>query len=1274
MSLPAPTRNRAFSRLRPLLTWGGRLLLVAYFAAALLILVGRHFLMPEIATQRELVERQLSEVIGLPVAISGLSAGWPGLRPHLAIDGMRILDAAGRPALSLDRVEVDVGWATLWLRELRLHRLEIFSPVLDIRRAADGAISIAGLPLHGDGVFADWLLAQDRVVVRDARVLWHDAQRGAPVLELHDLDFELRNAGRHHSFGFAARPPEAVAERLDIRGNLIGRDPDRIEEWRGELYVDLAQADLAAWAPWIDLPLEWTRGRGGLRVWLEFARREPLALTAELRLADVAVRLRPDLPALDLAYLEGRLSARQTPEGHVGELRRFTLATRDGIVVPPTDVRLSLGKDKAGESGTFSANGFDLAVLAALAGRLPLPEAIHARLRDFAPRGSLADLELDWHGPIAAPERWRVKGRFEALALAAWRELPGFAGLSGQVEGDEKSGRVALDSRGARLTLPAVFPEPTLVFERIEADLGWRARDGALELNLSRAAFRNADARGEMTGSYRHTGKGPGEIDLTAKLVQASGNAVWRYMPLAVNQDARDWIRASILGGRSETVSLRLKGPLADFPFRGGKGGIFQVKGTIQGVTLDYAEGWPQMTGIDGELLFEGERMTIRGRRAQIMGVALTDIVAEIPDLEANEEILLVRGRANGPTQRFLDFIEASPVGGMIDHFTEPMRASGNGELQLKLTMPLRQVANTGVDGRYRFAGNDLRVLPELPLFAAAQGEFAFTADRLTAKNLRAVFLGAPLTAEVATAAGGTVHVSASGRVAPQILRRQPGFEDLRVLDHLSGEAPWRASVTIKKPGADVLVESNLDGLSSSLPAPFNKSARVELPLRVAGHIDPRGDSWSATLGGLAALHLQAGERGWRGRAFLGPEATRNTSLPERGVTLSIAQAQLDIDAWRAVLGAEGSLAARGGAFDLTAVDLRADSLRWDGRKLHDVRATAARQRGNWRIDVDSREAVGHLLWEDAGPGRVSGRFARLWLPPDERAGGAPARARSQAGTLPAVDLAIDDLRLNAMRLGSLRLVADTREGAWQGRVDIANDAARLEGKLRWRPSMTTVASHLDFTLNILDSEKLLLRLGMPDAIRRGAGRIEGALAWNGQPQEFALLNLSGKLRAEIERGQFKKLEPGVGRLLGVLSLQALPRRIVLDFRDVFSEGFAFDSIAGEADIARGQLRTEDLQIRGPAARIRLSGQASLIDETQDLKVRVQPAIGDTVALGAMLANPVVGAVTWLAQKALNDPLDQAFAYEFAVTGPWADPKVEKIIARPPAPERPPSQ
>lgn len=1249
-------------------------MLLLYFAAATLILAGRYWLMPEIGRWRATVERQLSEAIGLTVTIGELSAEWPGLHPHLSIGGLRVQDRSGRAGLALERVEAEIGWSSLLFFEPRLHRLEIIAPTLEIRRDAAGDLFVAGLPVRSEGNsgFADWLLEQYRIVVRNARVIWHDELRQAPPLELEKLDFELRSFGHHHSFGLVTQPLGGFATRIDLRGNVSGRRLQEPAGWAGQLYLDAAGLDLAAAAPWLTLPLELTQGRGQARLWLDFADAQPTGATVDLRLDELALRLQPDLPALAMTHVEGRIAARRTQEGYAGELRRFSLATADGIALPVTDASLRLNTGGRNPGGEFIANRLELDRLVALLAFAPVPQPLRDRLAALAPRGQVQDLDLAWQGAPETPQGWRIRGDFSDLTLAPWKTLPGFGGISGHVEGDEKSGRLTLTSNDARIELPAVFPEPTLVLGRLEAEIGWRAKAGATEFLIQRAGFSNDDAKGEATGSYRYTGRDAGEIDLSAKLTDAAGSAVWRYLPRAVSKDAREWLKASIRGGRADSTTLRLKGPLAQFPFRGGKGGIFQVKGSFHGVGLDYAPGWPRIDAIDGELLFENERMLVRAQRATIMGVTLHEVRAEIPDLEANEEQLTVTGRALGDTQRFFDFIEASPVGERIDHFTAEMSARGKGTLELKLVMPLRQVANTRVEGRYRFADNRIEALPGLPPFTEAQGELAFSTERMQAKNLRARFLDQPMTVDIGTLAGGAVRIAAAGSLEANALRRHYGWP---LLDHLSGEAPWRGVLTVKKPAAELRIESDLRGLASSLPEPLNKPALDSLPLVVEGRLDSRRGQWFATLGRVASLALERGNESWRGWLAIGAEvAGQRATLPAEGLALAMRLLKIDVDAWRA-LSMSGEENGASGPLPLASIDLASPELEVRHRTFHDARINGTLGDGRWRLALESREAQGNLLWDTAGAGRIAGRFSRLHLPAGEDTRREETEtAADTTREMPALDLTIDSFRLGEKAFGELRLTAENRHGWWQGRFELKNEAARLSGEGRWQAGRTGAETALTYRLEVGNAEKLLERLRLPDAVRRGEGTIEGELRWTGSPLAFDLPSLAGNVKVDFGKGQFKKLEPGVGRLLGVLSLQSLPRRITLDFRDIFSEGFAFDGITGEARIGKGVMTTDDLRIQGPAAKVLLAGRVDLVGETQNLKVRVQPAIGETLAVGAMLANPVAGAVAWAAQKVLKDPLDQVFAYEYAVTGPWSDPQVEKLTRQTPerTPERTP--
>jgi uncharacterized protein YhdP len=139
------------------------------------------------------------------------------------------------------------------------------------------------------------------------------------------------------------------------------------------------------------------------------------------------------------------------------------------------------------------------------------------------------------------------------------------------------------------------------------------AADG-LQVKLNKAAFHNRDAAGEASGTWRPLEKGPGQIDMQARLTRGSGEAVWRYMPLVVGKNVRDWLRGAIIGGKASDTTLKLRGDLWNFPFRDGKDGLFEVRGKFQDAKLRYAAAWPEINDISGELLFSGQRMLITGK------------------------------------------------------------------------------------------------------------------------------------------------------------------------------------------------------------------------------------------------------------------------------------------------------------------------------------------------------------------------------------------------------------------------------------------------------------------------------------------------------------------------------------------------------------------------------------------------------------------------------------------------------------------------------------
>jgi uncharacterized protein YhdP len=230
----------------------------------------------------------------------------------------------------------------------------------------------------------------------------------------------------------------------------------------------------------------------------------------------------------------------------------------------------------------------------------------------------------------------------------------------------------------------------------------------------------------------------------------------------------------------------------------------------------------------------------------------------------------------------------------------------------------------------------------------------------------------------------------------------------------------------------------------------------------------------------------------------------------------------------------------------------------------------------------------------------------------------------------------------------------------------MANPDASLTGQGMWyaSPSRTSV----QFELAAGDAGSFLGRVGYPGLVKGGKARMQGSLAWRADPATLDFPTLGGELQMQAEDGQFLEIEPGIGKLISLMSLQALPKRIVLDFRDVFSKGFQFDRIASAAQVEGGVLRLKEFRMRGSAADVEMSGEVDLARETQNLRVRVLPSLGDSAALGLTLVNPVAGVAAAIAQRILKNPLGHIFAYDYSVTGTWSDPKVGKIQS-PPLPE-----
>ena len=543
-----------------------------------------------------------------------------------------------------------------------------------------------------------------------------------------------------------------------------------------------------------------------------------------------------------------------------------------------------------------------------------------------------------------------------------------------------------------------------------------------------------------------------------------------------------------------------------------------------------------------------------------------------------------------------------------------------------------------------------------------------------------------------------------------------------------SGSTAYTAALRFRRGAVELSVASSLQGLALNLPAPMGKLADSSLPLRFDKALVPESmapgqklqDQLSFSLGasatGAARLgsapagnllaityvrDLSAAEpRVLRGSLAVG--LGENVGLPDTGVAANINLPQVDLDAWERVLGASPVGAAAVGSsasgsvaqsYLPTALAIRALELTVQGHRLNHVVVGGTRDGAVWRANLNADELNGYVEFrQPSGAGSPSGRLYARLSRLNLAAGAASnveAALNEQPASIPALDIVVEDVELRGLKLGRIEVEAVNRSAQATGngvrewrlnKFNVVLPEARLTATGNWaaltaqadasvasanRPLADRRRSVMKFTLDIADSGELLRRFGMGDVIRRGKGKLEGQIAWIGSPLSLDTPSLAGQFNVNLEGGQFIKADPGLAKLLGVLSLQSLPRRLTLDFRDVFSEGFAFDFVRGDVSIDRGLATTNNLQMSGVNAAVLMEGSADTVRETQDLKVVVVPEINaGTVSLIATAINPIVGLGTFLAQAFLRRPLMQAATQEFHISGTWADPKVSKIDRR----------
>jgi uncharacterized protein YhdP len=574
-------------------------------------------------------------------------------------------------------------------------------------------------------------------------------------------------------------------------------------------------------------------------------------------------------------------------------------------------------------------------------------------------------------------------------------------------------------------------------------------------------------------------------------------------------------------------------------------------------------------------------------------------------------------------------------------------------------------------------------------------GVLTFTEAGVKSSGITATVFGQPATVGISGGGEAGVTTEFSARADVQQLN---GVLPFRIPKQVAGPTDFSGKLMTTRTSTDLIVNAPLVGVTSSLPFPLNKRADEARAIQVNyTQIGQPSEQLRVTLAGATPETRVEARFGKRGAESASPASgvfgglvsigapVSSGALPE-GVWLNGSMRSLDFDQWqRAIAGfypsAEtnaASIASTGGQDPIAGFDFALGQLLAYGRPFPEVkirgRKSTDRNNPTWALSVSSRDAEGDFTWRAAAfseRGAVRARLKKLIIP-DELAqpNAAPTLSDAfEAAQLPALDIVADEFTFKGRWLGKLELIATPQTDNWKiDRLHITNGHMRAEMSGIWQrygdpfapplagPVKSLTTMNVKLETNNLNA--LFGQFGHGEQIKGGRGTLEGKLSWPGHAYQFQLANLSGQFRVDAEKGQFAKIEAGAGKLLGLLSLQSIPRRLSFDFRDLFNEGFAFDRIEGDITIANGVMFAKRFDLTGPAADVKMAGDISLPTERQNLTLTVFPKVSGTAGVGAgALVNPVVGVAVWL----VGGVLERVLSVQYSVTGTWDNPVIERI-------------
>ena len=1216
-------------------------------------LTSARFCLMQLSDYQQAIAQLLTQQLNATVSIEQLSARLQGLTPQVRLTNIKVAATTGtQPAIFIKELRFSIGWRALfnqahWLEQVQL-RLVGAKFALQQTQGQWGIVGLASTQSSSP----QWLFqAQNYQLLESDITLLSDKLTLTTT-----VNATVKNSDNHHKLNALIKTQQG-GDTLQLVSDITG-------DWfagnaQGQVYLKAQQQQLGAWTPLFlpntALALKAITGQLDTQLWLTLHNFKLEALSAELTMQHAQL-LQANQNSLTIEHLHSQFAYRASAANWELDFAKLSLklgkqlSFQGALQVKHTDAQTQLS------SAIATAKLADIATVAQFF--LPADNKSRAWLQQAQLRGALttttalATLEADYQ-----LRQYALQTTFKDLSFAASTFLPlGISHLNGQISASEQGGMLQLASEQAHLDAPQLFPQG-LHFAKIAGKLHWQpwTQGWALSSEQLQLNFQGLHTHSRLR--FTLPKNAAPFLDLQMAVSSDDVSQLAQHFPSKVmHPDDVSWLSRALVGGKISQGKLMYYGRLSDYPFKDATG-VFEAQLQVEQGILQYAPDWPTVRDIRAEVLFLNDKLAVNGQAGQSAGLRVNQVLVINPQLGKSKN-LSIAGNVGGSLSQVLAFLKQTPLQARIASLSQAISPHGDTQVNFDIILPLTAGNATPKVSGFATLHQASLLINALDLRVSdIDGRLQFNEHGVFSQLIKATAFAEPIRVTIDNLASETA-IKVTGRVGTAQLQQQ---FPLPLWAVASGTSDYQLNLQLPRNAQPpkLTINSQLQGLRVQLPDSLAKTAQQASTLTA-----------EFTLNGAAILPIQLSYAGqlhakidldvhtqqiWGGHLVIGSGALNLTS--QEGLRITINRPTLDLHDWLASALASSSPASSQ-ANPIKSISIHSKNANFQHTPLGQFSLNLQKQNTQWLGSVNSQIATGIMTMptDSHDPQGIVLTMDSLDLSALKQLSALSQSSATQhlPTNMPLITLSSQQTFWQRHPLGKLTLSTQRTASGISLRSLTLNDTDnQLSLTGAWQQNGNHDHSQLQGQLHSHDIGKLLRRLSINKDLSESEATLDFMLHWHKAPQAFSWKALQGSAHLKLTAGRILNIEPGLGRVLGILAMAQWGKRLQLDFSDLYTQGLSFDSISGQFSITEGIASSNNLIIDAIPAKITLTGKTNLGNKTLDQLIDIAPKSADAVPIAGTLLGEITGIVT----QTLTGNKQESFFFgsQYRAVGTWKD-------------------